>query len=129
MEVAPDSMSSEVAPDSLRLMALPRPRLALCWERPGRRLAHACCSVAHGCCRRRRPLALLVRWLCWLGDIRSHDREVVDEKERCQDRAEHIGHASGKITNGKNGKKKASAQLHSSMHMHQAKSRTAKTAK
>jgi len=52
---------------------------------------------------------------CWCGD----DREVVDEKERCQDRAlEHIGkvesrnHASGKIMNSS--KKKA-------------KSRTAKT--
>jgi len=60
-----------------------------------------------------RTLALLA---CWCGD----DREVVDEKERCQDRAlEHIGkvesrnHASGKITNGKN----RSAQLHSAMHM------------
>jgi len=64
---------------------------------------------------------------CWCGD----DREVVDEKERCQDRAlEHIGkvesrnHASGKITNGRkkergkitNGKNR-SAQLHSAMHM------------
>jgi len=60
-----------------------------------------------------RTLALLA---CWCGD----DREVVDEKERCQDRAlEHIGkvesrnHASGKITNGR--KKRG------------AKSRTAKT--
>ena len=48
-----------------------------------------------------RTLALLA---CWCGD----DREVVDEKERCQDRAlEHIGkvesrnHASGKIMNGR----------------------------
>ena len=60
-----------------------------------------------------RTLALLV---CWCGD----DREVVDEKERCQDRAlEHIGkvesknHASGKITNGREKR--------------EAKSRTAKT--
>ena len=60
-----------------------------------------------------RTLALLA---CWCGD----DREVVDEKERCQDRAlEHIGkvesrnHGSGKITNGH--KKR------------EAKSRTAKT--
>ena len=60
-----------------------------------------------------RTLALLA---CWCGD----DREVVDEKERCQDRAlEHIGkvesknHASGKITN--------------SREKREAKSRTAKT--
>ena len=53
-----------------------------------------------------RTLALLA---CWCGD----DREVVDEKERCQDRAlEHIGkvesrnHASGKITNGRKKKER-----------------------